>query len=896
MMLKQCKKAAALVLTAVMLTTGAAAAPVSYAASDTTVLYEKKDVQEITKGLTYEKSTRLYKSGWMDVYVLTMDASNTDLSLEVLENVNTYGAKSTVEKLAKDNDVIAGINGDFFGSGTLKSSMGQVAEDGSMTAAQNYYNGSSWQYAGLFVDTAGTPFIDYVKTTLSFVTSEKVAMTLGAKNKVTDFSKPVYFDRSTITSTASIDSKYSSLTKLIVENGVITGVSSAGQTVTVPEDGYIIVMNKAGAEYYLPYYTVGTAVGFYDNETFYIRPQKSITDIAFGISGGGEVLRNGEIVQYGYAVSPSTDQPRTLVGVNKDKSKIYLVCIDGRKNGKGATNYECGAILKEYGVYDAIHMDGGGSTTMVVQENGASDVSVVNVPSEGSQRSVANGIGIKASGAAGVAAMIAAEVKDSEDNIMFEGFGSEISTTVYDGQLKTMNVSPSQITYSSSLQGTWSGNVFTPSQTGNGTITLSYAGITKTIDITVLKGIAALRAEADSYALVSGQKTALTAKALNPEGYSLGISQSDVTWTVDDSSVGHIEGSSFVADGDGVCTVTASGYGVTGQLKITVGKKYVAINSFEGPRSIVNYYYPENDSSVSGGGSIDSTEHYDGTSCLKIDYKFKDNTVTTQCVYASLENNEILFPSGVSEFEIWYKGDGSGNALKAVMYYGDDQTADVTIAEKMDSTQWQKAVVAVPDGAVSGIRINKIYVASYGTDNASVQGTVYVDYVLAQASTSSEGGPASSSATDYMAADLSKISGSYTSLTCPVPYTNVYSISNNENFNVINLGVTSKSITTNNASQWTYLQEVFASGYLRHNVVICLSVNPWTGISNVKERTALHDILKTAERQKGINVMVLYPGSKNAVEIKDGIRYISMASGSNISFKGSSDSLYYQFS
>ena len=235
------KRTVLLILAAVMVAAGTVTAPAAYGASDTTVLYEKKEVQEIIRGLTYEKSSRLYKTGWLDVYVLTLDASETNLSLEILENVNTYGTKATVEKLAKDNGVIAGINGDFFGSGSLRSSMGQVAEDGEMTAAQNYYNGSSWQYAGLFVDTAGTPFIDYVKTTLSFVTADKVAMTLGAKNKMTDFSKPVYFDRSAISSTADMDRYYSTLTKMVVENGVITYISSPGETVNVPENGYIIV-------------------------------------------------------------------------------------------------------------------------------------------------------------------------------------------------------------------------------------------------------------------------------------------------------------------------------------------------------------------------------------------------------------------------------------------------------------------------------------------------------------------------------------------------------------------------------------------------------------------------------------------------------------------------------
>lgn len=891
--MKRSFKRIAVVLAACMMLTAALGGAAAFA--DTQILYEKTEKQDITTGVSYEKSSRLYKSGWIDVYVLTMDATNTDLSLEVLEDVNKYGGKATVEKLAKDKGVIAAVNGDFFGSGTLKSSMGQVAEKGSMTAAQNYYNSSAWQYAGIFIDSAGTPFIDYVKTTLSFINGDNVAMTLGAKNKVTDFSKPVYFDRSAITSTADIDSKYSSLTKLVIDGGGITYVSEPGETVTVPENGYIIVMNQAGREYYLPYYNVGTAISFFENETFYIRPQKNISDIVFGISGGGEVLRNGEVVQYGYAVSPSSSQPRTLVGVNKDKTKIYLVCIDGRTNGKGATNAECGAILKEYGVYDAIHMDGGGSTTMAVQKNGDSAVSVVNVPSEGSQRAVANGIGIKNDAPAGTPAVLTAEVADSADGVMFRGFSSVVSAAVYDAQLNKMNVKPS---YKCSLKGTWSGNSFTPSETGNGTITVTYGKLSKTIDITVLKGVAGLRAEAVSYALAVGQKTALTAKAVNAQGYSLDINKSDITWTTDNASVGYVSNGEFIAAGDGVCTVTAHSakYGVTGQLKMSVGKKYVAINSFEGPRDIAVSYYPSSGAGITGSSSIDSKVSKDGRSSLRIDYSFEPDTVTTQCVYASLENNGILFPLGVSDFEIWYKGDGSGNALKAVINYGSGQSADVTIVENMTETGWQQSAVTLPSGAVSNVRLSKIYVAAYGTDEAAaLSGSVYVDYITAQAVVDSGGGSASTSASDYMAADLDKISGNYTTLSSGVPTKNVYSNTTNGNFTVIELGVTKGSLTTNNSNQWTYIPEVSAASYSGKNLIIKLSVNPWTGITNIKERAAFHDLLKTAELKYGKNVVVLFPGTNNGCEIKDGIRYMSVASSSGVDFKGSSEELYYEF-
>ena len=36
-----------------------------------------------------------------------------------------------------------------------------------------------------------------------------------------------------------------------------------------------------------------------------------------------------------------------MVGVSKDKSKIYIVCIDGRKNGIGATHAEAAKIMKD---------------------------------------------------------------------------------------------------------------------------------------------------------------------------------------------------------------------------------------------------------------------------------------------------------------------------------------------------------------------------------------------------------------------------------------------------------------------------------------------------------------------------------------------------------------------
>ena len=918
---------------------GSAGASMAYAA-DTTVLYEKKDIQTIAQGLTYEKSTRMYASGWMDVYVLTIDAREEDLTFDVIESVDNYGAKATVEKLAKDNGVVAAVNGDFFGSGTLKSSMGQVAGDGDMIAAQNYYNGSSNQYAGFFIDNYGTPFIDYVKSTMGFYGSGSVSMEMGAKNKVTDFSKPVYFDRRAITSTANIDAYFKNLTKIVVTDGQISYISSPGETVDVPENGYIIVMSNATREAQISKFYVGMGVSFSESEKFVFRESKQISDIAVGISGGGELLRNGEVVNNGMIIGENAYNPRTMLGVNQDKSQIYIVCIDGRKNGKGATHAEAAAIMKEYGAYDAIHLDGGGSTTMAVQLKGQNSPSVVNVPSEGSQRAVANGVGIKVTGEAGVPARVEPYVADSDENIMFKDFESKVYVNVYDGQLSEMSVDVSKLTFSSDIAGTWNENAFAPSETGTGTITVTYGDISGTMELTVLKGAAALKVGAENYSLAAGDKTLLTAQVINKDGYAIDVDSSDINWSVSDSLVGHIENGYFVADSDGTCVVTGEGYDVSSKLTIAVGKKYVALNSFEAPRNIVMYYYPEN-TGIEGTAEIDNSLSYDGTSSLRIDYKFLANQTTTQSVYGSLENSNIPFPEGVSDFTVWYKGDGSDNLLKAVINYGNGQSTDVVIADNLNDTQWKQATVTLPSDVTEPVYLNKIYVSSLNTTDENTEGTVYVDYIMARAAAGTGGGASSTNMNDYMEADLDSLTGDYTVVTAfgntsgigaatgssliakmsqgarsmafvgdvgitnsssvpSVVNKNTYTTNENENFSFVTLAVKNGSLRSASTDQWRYLQD-YLNRLSKKNIIVMMDTYTWSGITDSRERDALHDIFKTASRNSDKNIIVLSSvGESNYVEIKDGIRYINLAgvkaaNQQYIKFMGNDQELYYEF-
>jgi exopolysaccharide biosynthesis protein len=78
--------------------------------------------------------------------------------------------------------------------------------------------------------------------------------------------------------------------------------------------------------------------------------------------------------------------PRTAVGWNA-KSLFFFV-VDGRRPPLvvGMTYSELAALAARYGCEQAVALDGGGSSTMVINAR------VVNTPSDGEQRPLANAL------------------------------------------------------------------------------------------------------------------------------------------------------------------------------------------------------------------------------------------------------------------------------------------------------------------------------------------------------------------------------------------------------------------------------------------------------------------------------------------------------------------------
>jgi len=81
--------------------------------------------------------------------------------------------------------------------------------------------------------------------------------------------------------------------------------------------------------------------------------------------------------------------PRTAVGYNAPADTLYFVTIDGRREGYsiGMTLDELAKYMRKLGCSNAVNLDGGGSTTMVVKD------SIINRPSDpAGERPVSNAL------------------------------------------------------------------------------------------------------------------------------------------------------------------------------------------------------------------------------------------------------------------------------------------------------------------------------------------------------------------------------------------------------------------------------------------------------------------------------------------------------------------------
>jgi len=175
----------------------------------------------------------------------------------------------------------------------------------------------------------------------------------------------------------------------VVVNGIVTQVRDQRGNTPIPRDGLVLSGHGRARQWILSTLQPGAHVVVH---TEFVSPSGDARwqQVIHAVGGGPRLLRAGQFVG-GEGFLPSfTDRrhPRTALGVLED-GRIVLLVVDGRQptHSLGMTLFELAVALRRLGAVEAINLDGGGSSTLVVGGR------VVNLPSdETGERPVADAL------------------------------------------------------------------------------------------------------------------------------------------------------------------------------------------------------------------------------------------------------------------------------------------------------------------------------------------------------------------------------------------------------------------------------------------------------------------------------------------------------------------------
>jgi len=113
--------------------------------------------------------------------------------------------------------------------------------------------------------------------------------------------------------------------------------------------------------------------------------------ITEAVSGSPRVLGGGEVLSYTHPRHALQRNPRTILGVDRDRRTLFVMMVNGREGrNQGMTCPEAARALLNHGAWDAVNLDGGGSSALYLREEGG----LVSHPADGVERGVGNHLGM----------------------------------------------------------------------------------------------------------------------------------------------------------------------------------------------------------------------------------------------------------------------------------------------------------------------------------------------------------------------------------------------------------------------------------------------------------------------------------------------------------------------
>lgn len=290
-----------------------------------------------------------------------------------------------------DATVVAGINGDFFlFSPVAGIPFGLHIVNGELALSPN-------DWPSFAITSAGEPFIGYTRWSSEVIAYNALGEEtrrarlsavnhLRAANDLTLYTPRFGASTHTDATGAEVVLLGPPAPALhTVHTYVVAGPPMAAGNAAIPANG--VVLSAAGI-----YRTWVEKLAPGDRIDLQITMEPPFDTAVTAITGNKLLVAGGKPALAPADAAAKERHPRSAVGYNDDY--IFLVTVDGRQPGyaDGMTLSELANLLVDLGASAAINLDGGGSTTMVVGAGPGNSAVVVNRPSEGRERAVANSL------------------------------------------------------------------------------------------------------------------------------------------------------------------------------------------------------------------------------------------------------------------------------------------------------------------------------------------------------------------------------------------------------------------------------------------------------------------------------------------------------------------------
>ncbi len=370
-----------------------AAAPVrSASASTPDELLAKSLSIPLAPGVSFERRSALTTEGWVGLSIIRIDLTSpyVTVSPALAGDALTTPAKAT--EIADAAGLIAAVNGDFFDAGVTSAPLSLLIADGqlirsprndpdfaSMAIAGDTGIMGSWTWSGQLLGPGG------LSIPISAVNEVSVPAN-GAVLYTSHWSWQRNPPTNGVTCIAIRDG--------IVESRIAGWPRPTPSTTPAESSAPIYLALRGSAAASAESLSVGDAVEISGQ----LRPDAEGIIAAF--SGKPVLLRDGAVAPDLWkhtGIQSLFAAPRSAAGLTQDGRTLLLVVADGRQSiARGLTLSELAALMRSLGAWNALNLDGGGSSSAVVRSPFSGEVVLANRPSGATQRPVPYVVGVQA--------------------------------------------------------------------------------------------------------------------------------------------------------------------------------------------------------------------------------------------------------------------------------------------------------------------------------------------------------------------------------------------------------------------------------------------------------------------------------------------------------------------